>query len=67
MESPTHSCYPPAPKCGNHRSVAPDFFNISLTFRGDSDVPVFYDTFVEFKSKDGEDADVGERWSQEEV
>jgi hypothetical protein len=46
--------------------VAPNFFNISLSFRTDSDVIVPYDTFDELNTT-MERGNKEERWSEEEV
>lgn len=56
MESPIHSG-------GNHKNVPPDFFNISITYRADSDVFFPYDAFDPIV--DNENG--VEQWKEEEV
>jgi hypothetical protein len=59
LESPPHSG-------GNHRAVPHDFFNISMTYRADSDIFYPYDNFDEIEGKE-EDQMEGEMWTVEEV
>jgi hypothetical protein len=59
LESPPHSG-------GNHRAVPHDFFNISMTYRADSDIFYPYDNFDEIEGKE-EDQMEGEMWTEEEV
>jgi hypothetical protein len=58
MEAPIyHTQY-----LGFKGKMSPNFFNISVTYRADSDIFYPYDEFVPLNGMDDED-----RWSQQEV
>jgi len=62
LESPPHTW-------GLGRDVPPDFFNITMTYRADSDVHYPYDMFEEYTEKDLEDGLVtnDQIWTENEV
>ena len=57
LESPVHAS-------NRYKQVPRDFFNISITYRADSDVVYAYDTF---ESLNGTEAEEEDSWTDEEV
>nr|CAD2194554.1 unnamed protein product [Meloidogyne enterolobii] len=62
LESPPHTW-------GLGRDVPPDFFNITMTYRADSDVHYPYDMFEEYTEKDLENGLVtyDQIWTEDEI